>query len=173
MPVLPSIVAPALLSSIRNHPHLPHHTWYIIAATALSVLNRSDEIPKVYKHAVDYGVRATDCKQAHEEQLEISRRMREALVKGWSNWRTAQGNLIPQPIVSWLTRCSPSMLFLHLRLSPPKTSKTSRWFIRPILDQLISMTSRRGQAFFDMIYMEKSLNEWWDRWIDLERRIWV
>jgi hypothetical protein len=60
MSVLPSIVTPALLSSIRNYPHLPHHIWYFIAATTLSVLNCPDEIPKVYKHAMDHGAGAAD-----------------------------------------------------------------------------------------------------------------
>jgi hypothetical protein len=81
MPPLPSIATPALLSSIRKHPQLPHHTWYFIAATALSVLNRPDEIPVVYEHALYHGASAPDSKPAHEEQLKISRRMREALIK--------------------------------------------------------------------------------------------
>lgn len=81
MSPLPSIVTPALLSSIRSYPHLPQHTWYFIATTTLSILNRPDEIPKIYKHAIDHGAGAMDCKPAHEEQLRISRRMREALVK--------------------------------------------------------------------------------------------
>jgi hypothetical protein len=81
MSVLPSIITPTLLSTVRSYLHLPHHTWYFIAATALSVLNRPDEITAVYKHVIDHGPGATDCKPAHEEQLKISRRMREALVK--------------------------------------------------------------------------------------------
>jgi hypothetical protein len=81
MSVLPSIVTPALLSSIRNYPHLPHHIWYFIAATTLSIVNRPDEIPNLYKHMMDHGAGATDYKPAHEEQLKISRRVREALVK--------------------------------------------------------------------------------------------
>jgi len=78
---LPSIVTPALLSSIRSHPNLPRHTWYYIAATTLTVLNRPDEIPKVYKHAIDHGPDCVDKLPNHDEQLKISRRMREALVK--------------------------------------------------------------------------------------------
>lgn len=78
---LPSIVTPALLSSIRRQPNLPHHTWYFIAITTLSYLNRPDEIPTVYKHAIDYGAGAVDSKPELEEQLKISRRIREALIK--------------------------------------------------------------------------------------------
>ncbi|KAL2195059.1 AhpD-like protein [Corynascus similis CBS 632.67] len=57
MSSLPVILTPAFLSSIRNHPNLPRHTWYLIAATTLSQLNH------------------------HDEKLRISRRMREALIK--------------------------------------------------------------------------------------------
>jgi hypothetical protein len=81
MSALPSIITPTLLSTVRSYSHLPHHTWYFIAATTLSVLNRPDEITAVYKHAIDHGPGATDCKPAYEEQLKVSRRMREALVK--------------------------------------------------------------------------------------------
>jgi hypothetical protein len=65
------------------YPHLPHHIWYFIDATTPSVLNRLDEILKIYKHAMDHGAGAADCKPAHEEQLKISRRMREARGKRW------------------------------------------------------------------------------------------
>lgn len=80
---LPAIATPALLSSIRAHPQLPLHTWYFIAGVTLSVLNRPDEIPKVFRYAVEKGVgRAADGKPPkHEEQLEVARKMREALVK--------------------------------------------------------------------------------------------
>lgn len=78
---LPAIVTPALLSSIRSHPNLPGHTWYFIAATTLSQLNRPDEIPKIYQHALHHGPSAADCVPSHDEKLAISRRMREALIK--------------------------------------------------------------------------------------------
>ena len=81
IPQLPALITPALLSSIRRQPNLPRHTWYYIAATALTVLNRPDEIHKVYKHAIDHGPDHTDKSPDGEEQLRISRRMREALVK--------------------------------------------------------------------------------------------
>lgn len=91
---LPAIITPALLTSIRNRPHLPRHTWYFIAATTLCQLNRPDEIPKVYQHALEYesGHEVTNANVVaepdgsepaltHQDQLAISRRMREALVK--------------------------------------------------------------------------------------------
>jgi hypothetical protein len=81
-PVLAPVMTPSLLSALKNHPDLPRHTWYIIASTALTVLNRPDEIPRVYADAVGTG--APDVagpSAAPEEQLSITQRIREALVK--------------------------------------------------------------------------------------------
>lgn len=79
---LPAVITPALLASIRKQPHLPRNTWYFVAATTLAVLNRPDEIPTVYKHVLTHGVdHGTEGAPSPEEQLTISRRMREALVK--------------------------------------------------------------------------------------------
>lgn len=79
--VLPSVITPTLLAAIRKQPQLPNHTWYYIAATTLTIINRPDEIAAVYKHALEKGPGASDTSPAEEEQLKISRRMREALVK--------------------------------------------------------------------------------------------
>jgi hypothetical protein len=79
MSPLPAIITPALLSSLRSHATLPRHTWYFIAATTLCQLNRPDEISKVYQHALRHG--PGDAAPSHDEQLRISRRMREALIK--------------------------------------------------------------------------------------------
>lgn len=76
---LPAIITPALLSSIRNYPNLPRHTWYFIAATTLSQLNRPDEISKVYQYALRHG--PDDPTLNQDEKLRVSRRMREALIK--------------------------------------------------------------------------------------------
>lgn len=80
---LPAIATPALLASIRAHPQLPLHTWYFITGVTLSVLNRPDEIPKVFQYALEKGVEhGADARPPkHEERLEIARKMREALVK--------------------------------------------------------------------------------------------
>lgn len=78
---LPPIITPSLLSSIRRHPYLPRNTWYFIAATTLSILNRPDEIQKVYKHAIDNGGDYFDLTPSEDEQRRISRRIREALIK--------------------------------------------------------------------------------------------
>lgn len=80
-PSLPAIATPALLSAIRRHPNLPGHTWYFIAATTLSILNRPDEVPKVYTFALESGSDERDTTPSQDEQLKMIRRMREALIK--------------------------------------------------------------------------------------------
>jgi hypothetical protein len=81
MSPLPSIITPALLSSIRKHPNLPHHTWYFITATTLSILNRPDELPILYKYVLEHGPGNADSRPTHDEQLRASRRIREAIIK--------------------------------------------------------------------------------------------
>ena len=78
---LPAIVTPVLLSSIRKHPNLPAHTWYLVAATTLSAINRPDEIPSVFRHALDKGPADIDISPSRDERLLITRRIREALIK--------------------------------------------------------------------------------------------
>ena len=78
---VPGVITPALLSSIRKHPNLPSNTWYFIAATTLTLLNRPDEIPKVYRCAIGSGLDHGDLSPGLDERVIISRRMREALVK--------------------------------------------------------------------------------------------
>lgn len=81
MKMIAPIMTPAFISAIRGQPNLPRNVWPLIAATTLSALNRPDEIPRVYIHAMEHGQGATDAKPGEEEQLAISRRMREALIK--------------------------------------------------------------------------------------------
>lgn len=80
-PNLPTLLTPALLSSIRGQPHLPHHTWYFVAGVTLSVLNRPDEIASIFRHALEKGPGRTDSTPEPDEQLLMARKMREALVK--------------------------------------------------------------------------------------------
>ena len=74
-----SVITPALISSIRGQPHLPHHAWYFLTGVTLSVLNLPHEISTVFKHAIEKGPGSSDTKPGHDEQLEIARKMREAL----------------------------------------------------------------------------------------------
>lgn len=87
------IATPALLTSLRNQPHVPKHAWYFIAATTLTILNRPDEIPQVYNHVMKHGLGPDDVKPGPEEQLTILRKLREALVKA-----SAVGGLPKVPI---------------------------------------------------------------------------
>lgn len=91
------IVTPDLLDTLRSDPDLPIDTWYLVVATALCILNRPDEIPLVYAHAVGKGhgsssphvglpngsSGSSSSKQpvTDHEQRRIARRMREALLK--------------------------------------------------------------------------------------------
>lgn len=77
----PPVMTPALLASLKNHPNLPRHSWYIIASSALTVLNRPEEIPKVYTYAVEATPQGAGQPITPEEQLSITRRIREALIK--------------------------------------------------------------------------------------------
>ncbi|KAF4982018.1 hypothetical protein FZEAL_2268 [Fusarium zealandicum] len=75
------ILTPALLAAIRQQSNLPRNTWYFITATTLSALNRPDELPTVFKHALEGDIDVAEAVPGREEQLNISRRLREALIK--------------------------------------------------------------------------------------------
>ncbi len=94
--MLPPIITPTLLHTLRTYPHLPSNTWYFITGVTLSILNRPDEIPKVFQHAVEKAPLSNGKSLRHDEHLMIARRMREALVKavaigGLPKVQTAQG----------------------------------------------------------------------------------
>ena len=76
-----SIMTEALISAIRTHPQLPRHSWYFISGVTLSALNRPEEIATVYSHAIGEGVDEPQNQPSQDERLEISRKLREALVK--------------------------------------------------------------------------------------------
>ncbi|AEO63244.1 uncharacterized protein THITE_2108207 [Thermothielavioides terrestris NRRL 8126] len=142
MSALPGIITPALISSIRNHPNLPAHTWYFIAATTLSQLNRPDEIPKVYQHAVRHGHGPADDVPSRDEQLLISRRMREALIKA-----AAVGG-VPRTINALLElkKVTPEDLLDE----PDAFSPTGRR--ADIYDTPAPQIMQRGQHFFQDVY---------------------
>lgn len=81
-----SMITTELLDSLRCQTDLPDDVWYLVVATALCVLNRPEEIPVVYTHAVGRGLGSSGSQNGAEavgdqEQLRIARRMREALLK--------------------------------------------------------------------------------------------
>jgi hypothetical protein len=117
MAPLAPIITPAFLTAIRRHPHLPKHSWYFVTATALSILNRPDEIPKIYKDAIDNWPEATSPTETNgmsgnvasdangsapvqDAQLTISRRMREALIKSAAVGGLPKVTLAPLPATS-------------------------------------------------------------------------
>lgn len=158
-PALPQIVTPALLTAIKKTPNLPSHTWYFVAVTALSILNRPDEVTKVYTNAIGHTLDRNQQerhgkfshRQSHqhkepilsaEEQLRISRRIREALIKSAA--------------IAGLPRAINSLLALkaitppHLIDEPMGYSPTSRPV--DIYDVPSSQILHRGQVFFDKVY---------------------
>ncbi|KAM0354152.1 hypothetical protein ACHAPU_001187 [Fusarium lateritium] len=79
---LTPILTPTLLAAIRNQPNLPRNSWYFITATTLSAINRPDEVPNVLKNIIEESLDASDNSiSGRNEQLHITRRIREALVK--------------------------------------------------------------------------------------------
>ena len=95
---LPPILTPHLIASICEDPQLPAHSWYIIAAATLTILNRPDEIPRIYEHAFAFASSRKTLKHDldQDSQLTILRRMREALIK------TSAVGGVPKVIISIL-----------------------------------------------------------------------
>lgn len=79
----PTSLTPRVLDTLRSQPGMPGDMWYATVATTLCVLNRPQEIPDVYRHAVaaDPGAGTAGTVADHERQLRIARRLREALLK--------------------------------------------------------------------------------------------
>lgn len=77
----PRITSPTLLNYLHSHPGLPAHSWYFIAGVTLSVINRPEEIPIIFQHALENGGCKKDTQPEQAEQLMIARKMREGLVK--------------------------------------------------------------------------------------------
>ncbi|KAI9678829.1 MAG: hypothetical protein M1817_005889 [Caeruleum heppii] len=150
MPPLPSIpiITPSLLHTLRTYPHLPQNTWYFIAGVTLSVLNRPEEIPKVFGSVLENGVGREGTigrKPGYDEQIRWARRMREALVK------SAPIAGLPKTINALLalkTATPPSLLDLPSPRSPSShTLRPTHTLSTPIPEVL-----HRGQRFFDRIY---------------------
>jgi len=139
---LPSIVTPSLLSKIRSYPHLPPNVWYFIAGTTLSTLNRPDEIPKVFQHAIEKGTGAKDSTPSDKEQLQIARRTREGLIK------SAAIIGLPKTINALfaLKEATPK----HLRDEPLGYSQSQR--VVDVYTTPPAQILQRGQRFFNQVY---------------------
>ncbi|KAL2162808.1 hypothetical protein VTH06DRAFT_6644 [Thermothelomyces fergusii] len=138
---LPPIITPGLLASIRDHPDLPRHTWYLIAAATLCQLNRPDEISPIYQHALQHGT-GGGIAPSHEEKLLISRRIREALIKA-----AAVGG-VPRTINALLElkKVTPDALLDE----PESFSPTGRR--ADVYDTPAPVIMQRGQEFFETVY---------------------
>jgi hypothetical protein len=81
----PSSLTPPVLDTLRSQPGMPGDMWYAVVAATLCVLNRPEEIPDVYRHAVasvaGAGAGTAGAAADHARQLRIARRLREALLK--------------------------------------------------------------------------------------------
>lgn len=160
---LPAIVTPSLLSSIRAHPQLPKHTWYFIAGVTLSVINRPDEIPKVFKYAIENGVGPHDStKPPHAEQLQIVRKLREGLVKsaaivGLPKVHHPKYPTAPASILTGFPAQTINGLFALKNVTPPELLDEPMGYspsARPVevYDMPSSQILHRGQKFFDQVY---------------------
>ncbi|ROW08998.1 hypothetical protein VMCG_02853 [Cytospora schulzeri] len=145
----PTVVTPALLDTLRGQEDLPDDVWYIVVATALAILNRPEEIQTVYKHAIarrDHGERDGQgdggVSLADHEQLRITRRLREALLK-----TSAIGGL-PKTInaLQELKKVVPA----HLSDEPGGESPTGRR--RDIYGTPSPQVLDRGETFFNQCY---------------------
>ncbi|KAM0438930.1 hypothetical protein ACHAPT_001691 [Fusarium lateritium] len=136
------ILTPALLAAIRKQPNLPQNTWYFITATTLSALNRPDELPNVYKHAVEGSPGIAEAIPGRDEQLSISRRIREALLKA-----SAVGGM-PRTINALLTL--KTVTSEDLLDATPGDNPSSRF--KDVHQTPPSEVLGRGQTFFNQIY---------------------
>lgn len=138
----PAIITPALLATIRSYPHLPANTWYLITGATLTTLNRADELPKLFRHAIEKGAGPSDSAPSHVEQLQIARRTREALIKGAAiiglpktiNALYALKDATPRALQDEPMAYSPSGRVIDIYTTPT------------------SQILQRGQKFFDQVY---------------------
>ncbi|KAH9210855.1 AhpD-like protein [Leptodontidium sp. 2 PMI_412] len=138
---LPSIMTPSLLKYMQTHPQVPEHTWYFIAATTLTILNRPDEIQVVFNHALSNG--QDHLPLDYHQQLLIARRTREALLKA-----SSVGG-VPKTINALLAL--KNVTPVHLQADGfDQQSPTGRRF--DIYEVTPSKVLQRGQNFFEKVY---------------------
>ncbi|KAH8815614.1 carboxymuconolactone decarboxylase [Xylogone sp. PMI_703] len=140
---LPSILSPTLLESIRKNPALPKDIWYLAVATTVTILNRPDEIPKVYAHVMQYGGgKEENPKLSGEEQLRITKRIREALIKA-----SSVGG-VPKTINSIIAlKEETSPEFLHEAVEHPPSSRH-----KDMYETSMGEVLHRGEIYFQKVY---------------------
>ncbi|POS78638.1 hypothetical protein DHEL01_v202968 [Diaporthe helianthi] len=129
----PPSLTPRLLDTLRTQPGMPGDMWYAVVATTLCVLNRPEDIPDVFRHAV-----AADAAAG----VSIARRLREALLK-----TSAIGGL-PKTInaLQELKKAVPPGCLDD----PQGASPTNRR--RDLYDTPVPDILGRGRRFFDGCY---------------------
>ena len=129
-----AVVTSSLLSTLKSIPHLPNGTWYIVASTTLSTLNRPDQIGNVFTSSIE--------NQSQEQQLSIARRTREALIKSSAiiglpktiNALFALKSATPKYLIDEPLGYNPSQRVIDMYQTPP------------------SQILQRGKSFFDKVY---------------------
>ena len=126
MPPVHPIITPSFLTSLRATPHLPRRTWYFISTVTLSMLNRPEEIWRVFTAALENAtvegrgadVEMTERRQTghgeddeREDALLVARKTRDALIKsiavgGLPKVRGFLFSIVGArcPCVAWLAR---------------------------------------------------------------------
>lgn len=136
---LHALFSPPLLHYLRTHPQLPKDSWYFIAAVTATVLNRPEEIPTVFQHALEQHVTSH---RALNEELKVLRRTREALLK------TSAVAGAPKVINACiaLKEATPK----HLEDADGDKSITGRG--ADVSTVPVTQVLQKGQSFFDKIY---------------------
>ncbi|KAH7032884.1 AhpD-like protein [Microdochium trichocladiopsis] len=132
----------ALWTSLAKDVAMPHGAWYLVASATLAVLNRPREIQQVFTYALSDLEHSRDGPGAHKEKLEVSRRIRESLVK------TSAIAGLPKSInaLMSLKQVTPQQLLDDEAVysSGSRLQDLSRISQEQIL--------YRGQSFFDKLY---------------------
>ncbi|CUS07054.1 unnamed protein product [Tuber aestivum] len=151
---LSPIATSPLLKSLHHHPNLPIHTFYFVAAVAFSVINRPQEIPRIWEYAVEEAAIPGSETEGYVEReligniiqngeresaLTIHRKLREAILKS-----AAIGGL-PKAINS--LNILKAVTALHILSAPTTTNR--RLLFQPTYH---TNALTRGCQFFDTVY---------------------
>ncbi|PWW71615.1 hypothetical protein C7212DRAFT_338808 [Tuber magnatum] len=153
-PPLSPIATLPLLKSLHHHPGLPKHTFYFLASVAFSIINRPEEIPRIWEYVVEEaaipGSEAEEYVERelignitphrnHESALTIHRKLREAILKS-----AAIGGL-PKAINS--LNLLKAVTTPHILSAPTTTHR--RLSLQPTYH---TKALARGAQFFDTVY---------------------
>lgn len=124
---------------------MPAGVWYYTAAVTLSALNRPDQIPVVFRSAIEQAQPSSDSSPSDinsDPQMRVARRMRESLVK------SAAIVGLPKTINALLElkQHTPP----HLLDDPMKESPSGRTIEMYDVDS--SKVLHRGETFFSKTY---------------------